>query len=442
MKQTDAHAPSDDPIILLIGPLKFRNPYLIRPLGQSPLWRGHQVAKGALGGNVSPWAILTFCARAASPNSPSPMSSVPPVGPKDLPESVDYISLTTGKRRRQQYCLFLGLASLVLLTISGGLIWCLFLRSHPLPPGERSMQVIIDTGGQRNKGRGEDAPLAAHDKGAFGDFTPSNEWQVVPEGAILPTGLDIDIDFRTGVKRARLHQPAHNIHQNLPMAPGRSILEQRLEDVLSSNANVQLAALQALDVEAHTIDMGVLIARANNFSNLISLLACEDEPLRRMAGDIIEACLHLNKPAADAMLMSPLVERVVGRLTREEDPEIQRRLLNILTFFAEGSLEGVVYQFGRASGFDVLEAFLAGGFNDKQSLQPQIIVRSLALLATLAPIGDEHRDQALQLLEKYISLATQLQFNSAELDPFERVCQLSETKRLSQIRQFCKSHGK
>lgn len=366
------------------------------------------------------------------------MSSVAPIVPKDLPEGVDYVSLTTGQRRRQQYSLYLGLASLVLLMVLGGLGWHI-CRHQPSTPRERPIQVTIDTGGP---GKGQNIAFAAHDKDALREFIPSNEWQVVPDGTILPAGLEIDIDFRTGVKRARLHQPAHNIHRNLPMAPGRSMIEQRLEDILSPDADAQLAALRALDVEAHAIDMGVLIARADNFPNLISLLACEDDQLGRMAGDIIEACLHLNKPAADAVLMSPLVQRVVERLTRERKAEVQRRLLNILTFAAEGSLEGVVYQFGRAGGFEVLETFLAGGFNDKQPLQPQIIVRSLALLATLAPIGDEHRDQALQLLETYLPLATHLTFNSAELGPFEGVCQLSEVKGLSRIRKFCKSHSK
>lgn len=362
------------------------------------------------------------------------MSGALATTPKDVLGTVDYTSLTTGERkqRRRLGCL-VGL-SLLLLTVLGCLGW--YLYGHCGQSRQQAVKVAIDLGKQ---GRGK---VEAPDTTAPHEFIPTSEWQVIPEGAILPPGLEIDIDFGTGARRARLFQPTHDIHRNLPMVPGKNMLEQRLDRVLSSDAATQLAALQALDLEAHILDMGILIARADNFVNLTSLLACEDAQLKRMAGDIIEACLHLNKPAVDAVLMSSLVERVVERLTQEGDAEMQRRLLNILTFAAEGCLEGLVYQFRRADGFDILEMLLAGGFTDGKVPKDPIVVRALALLATLAPIEDDNRERALRLLQKYLPLAQRLEFNAAQSSPFERTCQLPETSQLSNVRKFCKSHGK
>lgn len=35
-------------------------------------------------------------------------------------------------------------------------------------------------------------------------FRPTRDWQDVPEGAVLPPGLDINMNLATGTKRARL----------------------------------------------------------------------------------------------------------------------------------------------------------------------------------------------------------------------------------------------
>jgi hypothetical protein len=47
-----------------------------------------------------------------------------------------------------------------------------------------------------------DLATAGRDRDEFVDFIPTTDWQQVPDGAVLPPGLDIRMEFATGRNEA------------------------------------------------------------------------------------------------------------------------------------------------------------------------------------------------------------------------------------------------
>jgi hypothetical protein len=68
---------------------------------------------------------------------------------------------------------------------------------HATPAaGSHGSRVSSDT-------RPCDRATAGQDRGRAADFVPTTDWQRVPDGAVLPPGLDIRMDLATGRNEAR-----------------------------------------------------------------------------------------------------------------------------------------------------------------------------------------------------------------------------------------------
>lgn len=295
----------------------------------------------------------------------------------------------------------------------------------------------------------DDKHDSTHHPNSLADFHPTHEWQKIPDNAILPAGLEIKMDFNTGQKMARLppptpSSPSTGHHEDLPIVAPlanhriNTIIEQRLEDAVSMDHATQRGALDYLDVHAHEINIGASITHARNFHNLMDLMENPKESLRLEGASIITACLHSNKGAVDGAILSPLIRRVVHRLRVEQDTEVQRRFIAILSYMAEGNLEETRHQFTVAEGFGVLEQVLARG------LDPASLTRALVLLAELG--REDVHDQmspALALLDRHIS-KVQRRLDNVWMDSFEPVCEMQVKKEgkgtlYHNIHRFCKS---
>ena len=283
------------------------------------------------------------------------------------------------------------------------------------------------------------------------EFKPTNEWQIVPDDSVLPAGLEIDINFDTGIKRARLppkgNAPAHD---DLPAPKGNSersefhrvvkhqnIVEQRLDEVRSPNPEIQRLALDHLDVEAHRIHVGESITHAQNFRNLVELLADRDKGIRLEAAGIIAACLHSNKGAVEGALMSNLVQRIVELLDKETEAQVQRHFIAVLTYLAEGNLPGTLHRFNFTGGFAVLERILSRG------LEPAVHTRACVFLATLAQeSSNEHTyNTCMSLLDRNIS-NIHTRPDDVYMNSFRYVCDTllgngPESRRFLHVHKFC-----
>lgn len=259
---------------------------------------------------------------------------------------------------------------------------------------------------------------------------------------ILPDGLELTTDQATGKRMARKHPVGlHAIHQNLPVAQQgkeRSLIEQRLQEVVSENPSVQHAALDHLELEAHRLNVGESIAHAKNFKNLVHLLEAKGESTRLKAATIMAGCLRTNRGAVQGALMSPLVGKTVMRLQLEPDADVQRRLIAILTYMAEGDLAGSLHQFDSALGFTALERILSHG------LDPAAFTRTMVLLATMArEASHEQTSRPLQLLDLYLP-KVQARFDDAYMASFEPICEAEKHQAHSHyphIQNFCRKYG-
>lgn len=382
----------------------------------------------------------------------------------------DYISLKTGSRRvtpRKLFYLMLGVVLGVSLTII-----CLnkyhsqkhrndindYRHEHHMQ-GHHSHMSDEGTHLERNEASRDKRGDEAHHNNYVGDgkvtFHATNEWQVVPANAVVPAGLDINLDFKTGERMARLRQekiphenlpaiqesaqPLEHSHEEPPKQAGqpvqKTVVEERLDQVISTDPVVQNHALEWLDVEAHRLNIGEAITHAHGFKNLLKLLETGEDGPRLEAAGIIAACLHSNAGAVEGALMSPLITKIVQRLPIELNPQAKRRMIAILTYLAQSSLPGTLHQFVAAQGFEALEKISANG------LDHSTFEREMVLLATLARDEyDSHNTAALFMLNKYL-LDAQAQFDEVSLDAFKPVC-LVEAKhvRYANIASFCKHH--
>lgn len=233
----------------------------------------------------------------------------------------------------------------------------------------------------------------------------------------------------------------HAVHQDLPMAQQgreRNLIEQRLHEVISENPSVQNAALDHMELEGHRLNVGESITHAKNFKNLLHLLEVKSESTRLKAATIIAGCLRTNQGAVHGALMSPLVRKAVERLPMEPDAEVQRRLIAILTYMAEGDLEGMLHQFDSALGFAAVERVLSRG------LDPAALTRTMVLLATMAREASyDQINRALHLLNAHLS-KVQARLDDAYMASFEPICEMEKHQPHSHyphIRDFCQRHG-
>lgn len=274
------------------------------------------------------------------------------------------------------------------------------------------------------------------------EFHPTEDWQYVPDNVILPDGLELMTDHATGKRMARKHPVGlHAVHQDLPVAQQgreRNLIEQRLLEVVSENPAIQGAALDHMEVEAHRLNVGESIAHAKNFKNLIHLLETRSEAVRLKAATIIAGCLRTNRGAVQGALMSSLIRRAVERLQVEPDAEVQRRLIAILTYMAEGDLEGSLHQFDSVLGFTALEHILSHG------LDPAAFTRTMVLLATMArEASHERTNKALHLLNLYLP-KVKTRLDDAYMASFEPICEAEKHQTHSHyphVQDFCRKFG-
>ncbi len=378
-----------------------------------------------------------------------------------------YVSI--GHRSRRRLSMRVAMYALLSVVICALTVAILVRKWAPLPgraggegstPKADGLDALASRAHEQAARDGASRPAEA--AAGLVPFHATAEWQVVPNDAVLPDGLDISMDFQTGIKRARLHAgppggasesrgaAAHQAppatasrqggpHQEaggaglvaLPQQGAaaaqqpkrRTLIEERLDEILSKDKAVQRRALDYLDVQSHTMQIGEAIARAENFDNLTGLLASPLLDLRTASSDIIAACLHNNVGAAAALLgrggESSFVAKVVARLTAEPDANVRRRMVAILTYGAQMELEQTMAQFVASNGFVAL-----AGVNDrkKPAIDAPFFEREMVLLATLGRTSNaEYERTALAFLDGNIARLP-AKFNEVSIDAFRPIC--------------------
>ena len=386
----------------------------------------------------------------------------------------EYISLKTGTRRapsRRLLYLVLGILMGVALTMlvvnkwRSGNTHQKTAEPHRHRGQQHHGQQMKDVGSSPSSSFGasqdkHERHADQHKGNGKATFHATNEWQDIPPGAVLPAGLDVQLDFQTGKRKARLHQEGAATDDHLlpvvqeaaqPLEPGHShaaprpagqsatktLIEERLEQLSSADPAIRDSALAWLDVEAHRIHIGEAITHAQNFKNLFHLMGTGAEQMRLDAGSIIAACLHNNPGAVEGALMTPLVARLTERLPVETSSKVQRRMVAILTYLAEANLPSTLYQFVAAHGFEALDKI------NVAEISPALLEREIVLLATLArEESDARNTPALVMLDRYLP-RVKASLNDVTLDVLRPVCTVEDKfhpPRFANLAAFCKAH--
>lgn len=207
----------------------------------------------------------------------------------------------------------------------------------------------------RGHGRGRRVPARAPPVMVSGTAV-GREWVAVPRDAVLPAGLDVEVDMQTGGRRVRLGDEQRvSEHLGVPVgAPvdampeeisplaqrkwqrvydsqHRTVVDQMLDDLSSPHAVLVAEALAYLEERAGAVDVGAGLVRSPLFGNLLVTLQDGRDAGRRIsAADILFACVQNNPVAVEGVLATDAVEFLAGRLEHETDGTVLRRLLSIL----------------------------------------------------------------------------------------------------------------
>lgn len=222
-------------------------------------------------------------------------------------------------------------------------------------------------------------------------FVPTAEYQLVPEDAIIPRGLDIKIDMQTGGKWARIGKEDANEREDVVFvkeaeespikeAPAYSNTSDRWKGRFQSvSAKIDQAlgelefelgreeALELLEEEASALEVGAGILHSPKFIHLRSLLKTDSSALQ-----VLNACLQNNPPAVFKAVELGLLENEVTELLVAANANQLKKILMILNSFLihgdnGGPEENIVALFKQHSLFEkVMKAAEAQEFSERQ----------------------------------------------------------------------------
>lgn len=298
-----------------------------------------------------------------------------------------------------------------------------------------------------------------------GDLKVGREWVDMPEGAVLPAGLDIDIDMQTGKKRIRIpsHTPGRPLHALAETEPIKGLeddgaeefsplaqrkwerkyeavhktaIDTRLEELVSPNAAIAEGAMAYLDEHAHSVDIGAGLVKSRSFPILLSCLADKNLEKRLGAADILFACIQNNPDAIAGITATDTIQTVVSRLGVEKDTTVLKRLLSSLIYIVRGDKkDGSTKQ---CVEYHLVKALAA--LSKRMPRETYVVDRILVLLIELVESRWEfvERDSALVLLEGMLGKLTK-PYSDWMLHPFRPFCgrQPVELKGRPAFAAFC-----
>lgn len=236
-------------------------------------------------------------------------------------------------------------------------------------------------------------------------FHATDEWQPIPQGALLPGGLDIKINFATGERLARNHFRHAPDPETTPVVvgtveqPGKTVIEEYLDQVLSDNEEEQWSALGYLEQEATNEAVGAAIILSRNFDNLFTLLDLDKGQTRNRLAvtSIIIKCISGNVSAAEGFFTSESVPKLVTRLSKEKDERILRRIFTIFGVLSESDNPATLHQISIVQGFTILEGRL------QEDLLISTLEAAVSMLAVLARDTSRNQDSVpLMLIDQFL----------------------------------------
>lgn len=223
------------------------------------------------------------------------------------------------------------------------------------------------------------------------DFLPTKQWQIIREGQVLPQGLDVQLDWQTGEKRARLPEEVDSIEElNILLGQlsrdeegyGKELImkepvkEDESKKIVSYNTeedddedeidsdimalkqaaqgsasvidlNEALAflkhgdmkddaklsiALESLNEYSHSLKDGMRISLEENFKPLLNLgLKDGNYHERELALRVIAQSLRHNLKAVENIDGNEVLHKVLNSLDSETNSVIQKRLLGVVS---------------------------------------------------------------------------------------------------------------
>jgi nucleotide exchange factor SIL1 len=193
-------------------------------------------------------------------------------------------------------------------------------------------------------------------------FEPTNEYRLIREGQHIPQGLDIQVDWQTGEKFAKLSdsEGSEKFRELIEVEDKRKVVNYSDDDVEEdseiiamkkaygshSTLNVKdsldlllsyedepklLEGLESLTEHSHNLNDGILISEPLYLEKLLELIDGGDPKLKELSLRIIAQSLRHNEDALANVDLDLVFPKVIQVLKSERDPVLQKRTLGVIS---------------------------------------------------------------------------------------------------------------
>lgn len=297
------------------------------------------------------------------------------------------------------------------------------------------------------------------------EFVPTNEWQVIKEGQILPAGLDYQMDLENGIKLAKLASASDEtndsskggssnkglvIHESdnkkivgyndeyteddndikrLKASAGKSNIDLDVKDAIKNLEELKdlEVTLDSLIDHSHNLKDGILISE--HFDKLIEIIEDEKslfgDELKELALRIIAQSLRHNPKALANIDTEMIFTKFFKLLNNETNTILQKRILGVISSLIQNSDN--VEIFNKLNGEDNL---LSKFDNFKQDSQLRIlqILDDVKVHSKLSKRSlDEFDLKVFEKLQNALTLASPITDETSFEILFDKLCELKDS---------------
>ncbi|ONH67783.1 Nucleotide exchange factor SIL1 [Cyberlindnera fabianii] len=260
------------------------------------------------------------------------------------------------------------------------------------------------------------------------EFIPTFDWQVIREGQVIPPGLDVRLDWQTGVKSAKIGDPADSgkvvvndvvVHDIVETEEGKVVNYDNLQDiddaddeeinalkmaVQKSEAKMELDdalnfissgmytdqaqlidSLDSLTEHSHSLNDGVTISEPAVMNQLLTLAFSNQysNKIKELSLRVIAQSLRHNPEAVLNVDFTQVLPSLLSNIASQSDAILQKRLLGVVSSLIQN--ENNAKEFITSNGRETL-------LNTFPRLQSDSKIRSLEILDDLSSHGLLKRD--------------------------------------------------
>lgn len=204
-----------------------------------------------------------------------------------------------------------------------------------------------------------------HEKYCYNQvFEASDSFNFVLWNQVLPVGLDIRMNFETGVREARSRTKIHNYH---------TVIGARVKDLMDKftakeTPSKLLKSIESLELQVHDIENGLQFLRYHEAFEMFvdEMFSHKSAKIRSRLAVLIGSSLENNKDAQEIAYFHvfkhaskghyDLFGRILDQLNVETDPEVESELLYVFMSFTRGNHPAIRRLFVPFAKIDSMES--------------------------------------------------------------------------------------